>query len=301
MTWITPKTDWNTNPKVPGPDDLNRIEGNILEIYNDVLTGKQNLYNAIFSKGVTPDSQAFADLVTAIGEIIRATGDAQQEHVLDGKEFSNLGANNLTGTMPNRSGDTPALSITRNGTTLKLLASKGFRDGVDDYVTYTDANFIAANIKKNVTLFGLEGAYEFPTLTYAAGQNPKLRIETGVSSENMGNYSSDTLLGTITISRISGIVGVEYIFIKDTGWFGSRTYTGYFSMYKNGSKIPNSDASIALPTDLDYIPPRISIPNCAFSVQPGDVIALYGRINPTAGSGYDFKGGFRLVTTNDMI
>jgi hypothetical protein len=61
------------------------------------------------------------------------------------------------GTMPNRAGDTAALSSVVSGTTLKLLTSQGYRDGLDDYVTITDPNFIAANIRAGTNIFGLSG------------------------------------------------------------------------------------------------------------------------------------------------
>ena len=61
--------------------------------------------------------------------------------------------------MANRAGDTACTSSSVDGTTLKLLATAGYRDGTDDNVTITDADFIAANIKDGVTIFGLLGTY----------------------------------------------------------------------------------------------------------------------------------------------
>jgi hypothetical protein len=63
----------------------------------------------------------------------------------------------ITGTMPDRSGDTAALSNTVSGTTLKLLASDGYRDGVNDYVTISDPDFIAGNIRYGKEVFGITG------------------------------------------------------------------------------------------------------------------------------------------------
>ena len=57
-----------------------------------------------------------------------------------------------------RQGDNAALALSISGTTLKLRAPAGLYDGVDDNVTHTDANRIAANIKKDVPLDGLIGA-----------------------------------------------------------------------------------------------------------------------------------------------
>ena len=62
------------------------------------------------------------------------------------------------GTMPNRAGDTAALASSVAGTTLKLRASNGYRNGTSDNVTITDPNFIAANIRNGVPLLGLIGS-----------------------------------------------------------------------------------------------------------------------------------------------
>lgn len=78
--------------------------------------------------------------------------------VLNGKVGFVNGAK-VTGTMVDQAGATAATSSAIDGTTLKLLASEGYRDGVNDYVTITDAAFIATNIKDGVTLFGLLGTY----------------------------------------------------------------------------------------------------------------------------------------------
>lgn len=36
-TWRAPKTDWDKNPKEIEPADINRIEGNILYLYEKVF------------------------------------------------------------------------------------------------------------------------------------------------------------------------------------------------------------------------------------------------------------------------
>ena len=67
----------------------------------------------------------------------------------------------VTGTMPNNTtGDFATDSVTRVGTTLKLsIGTAGyFADACN--VTHADANDIAANIKKDVTIRGLTGTYD---------------------------------------------------------------------------------------------------------------------------------------------
>ncbi|RJE48698.1 MULTISPECIES: hypothetical protein [unclassified Dehalobacter] len=94
---------------------------------------------------------------------IKASGEgtAVVSHVLAGDTFTNDNGT-YTGTMPNRAGETAALSSAVSGTTLKLLASEGYRDGVDDKVTITDADFVAANIKAGVSIFGVTGMLPEP-------------------------------------------------------------------------------------------------------------------------------------------
>lgn len=106
------------------------------------------------------------DIFGVIGTLDPGTqtgGDAVSANVLTGKTFTNDSGQQI-GTMANRAGDTAALSSTVAGTTLKLLPSDGYRDGVDDYVTITDADFAASNIKKDVNVLGILGTYQDATV-----------------------------------------------------------------------------------------------------------------------------------------
>ena len=85
------------------------------------------------------------------------TGNAVVTDVLSGKTFSNALGVDKTGTIVDRTGDTASSSSSVSGTTLKLVATIGYRDGTNDTVTITDANFITGNIKSGITIFGLEG------------------------------------------------------------------------------------------------------------------------------------------------
>lgn len=85
-----------------------------------------------------------------------ASGNAVASDLLSGKTAS-TDAGEITGTMANRAGDNAAIANSVSGITLKLRPPSGFFDGVDDNVTITDADFIAANIKAGVDLFGLAG------------------------------------------------------------------------------------------------------------------------------------------------
>lgn len=93
----------------------------------------------------------------------------------------------IVGTLAERQGDTAAISSVVAGTTLKLLASAGIRDGVDDYVTITDADFIATNILSGKDIFGLVG-------TLVKGKATAQGTHTG-SSQAQGVTTTYTITG----------------------------------------------------------------------------------------------------------
>jgi hypothetical protein len=64
------------------------------------------------------------------------------------------------GTVPIRAGDTAALAFSISGTTIKLRASQGYRDGVDDNVTYNEPNWTEANIAYNKNVLGKIGTFK---------------------------------------------------------------------------------------------------------------------------------------------
>lgn len=68
--WQTPKTDWVINPKKVEPADLNRIEGNIAFLQNDIEAKKELIVNAVNTKRVTVDTsmtfQEIADVIATI-------------------------------------------------------------------------------------------------------------------------------------------------------------------------------------------------------------------------------------------
>jgi len=64
----------------------------------------------------------------------------------------------ITGTMTVHAGDQTASSITNSTTTLKFLAPEGYYDGTK-YVSFTDADFAAGNIRVGYNIFGIDGTY----------------------------------------------------------------------------------------------------------------------------------------------
>lgn len=107
--------------------NLNGMEARIADADAAVITGKQNVYNAILAYGQTPTSQTFADLVAAINAIpIRGVVAATAQDV--------------------------------SGTTIRLRPPNGYYNGTASaLVTATDPDFIAPNILSGKNVFGLTG------------------------------------------------------------------------------------------------------------------------------------------------
>jgi len=130
-------------------DATDKIEGTL------ALTGDAGTGDVLDGKFFYKD-----DAKDKLEGTLALTGDAGVANVLSGKLFYKDDAKTqLEGTMPNNAGDVAAESYHRDSTSLHIVPAEGYTDGIDDATTITDANFIAANIKLGVTIFGLEGTY----------------------------------------------------------------------------------------------------------------------------------------------
>lgn len=164
-------------------------------------------------------------------------GTAGPEHVLTGYT---LGTENgvVSGTMPNRAGDTAALSISRSGTTLKLRAPKGFYDGTDDNVTYNEPNWIAANIPVGISMFGLTGS------------NTNKKWASGAIHYSAGNLvlTGLTFRPSLVVIYVHSSVspkGCYYAVLKDDGtlsFMGKHNqYAVFFWQNSNGAIYSGSE------------------------------------------------------------
>ncbi|MFC4599455.1 hypothetical protein [Cohnella hongkongensis] len=168
-----------------------------------------------------------------------AVSAAGASHIITGRAGFVNGAR-VAGTMPNRAGDTAALASSVTATTLKLLASLGYRDGVDDYVTITDPNFIAANILSGKSIFGLIG--NAPAIISLVSDVEHMSAA-GVTAANPEITKRFTVLA-------SGTVRVTY---KLATRFSGHTAFGIIN--KNGDRLTglqdnNSTQFITFTTDV---------------------------------------------------
>lgn len=138
-------------------------------------------------------------------------GDADVAHVLAGKKFYSNNYTVKTGTMVDRAGDTAAVSLSRSGTTIKLRATAGFRDGTNDFVTHTDVNDIPSHIKKDVNIRGTVGTLE----------------DLSLSRNNMNKYNMEPNISNPWYKYISenGLLSIlDCLSIRDQGKIRKKTY-----------------------------------------------------------------------------
>lgn len=116
-----------------------------------------------------------------------ATATAAQ--ILSG-QTAYVNGSKVTGTMANRTGHVTGQSVSHNGTTIRIRPQAGFYPGDSgNSVQVSDTNFIAANIRSGVSIFGLTG-------TLVEGKRWASGIvqstSTGVSGFEMGNGTAFT-------------------------------------------------------------------------------------------------------------
>lgn len=118
-----------------------------VETKNDVVA----TLNSIGVSASTNDS--WAQLITKMAGVIRATGNATSAQVLSGATFSNASSNGFTGTMPNRGAGG---SITP-GVTAQSKAAGYYSTAI---TVPAEPNLIPANILKTKSIYGVAGSLD---------------------------------------------------------------------------------------------------------------------------------------------
>jgi hypothetical protein len=171
MAWQTPKTNWDTHPKAIEPSDMNRIEGNILAVREQISiplraevvdsfpphAAGRIIYHTGHKRAYVSDGSAWV--------AVNIEGDADVGHVLAGKTFSSrIAGVGAVGTMPNR-----AAVVITPGTSNKAIPA-GYHNG-EGYVV-GDSNLKAENIKKGVSIFGVNGSFLHALYSYGTEYVP---------------------------------------------------------------------------------------------------------------------------------
>lgn len=158
---------------------IREIDSNATTVYVKIQDGRESNWTEfkvkrfmaiditdVYGVGNEPDKATMDQIVDSFdgwwdSPLPQLTDDTvvNSSGVLLGYTFYSKGVL-ASGTMPNRAGDTQALSSLVLDNTLKLLPSNGYRDGIDDYVTITDVDFTEQNIVKDKNLFGKIGTYD---------------------------------------------------------------------------------------------------------------------------------------------
>lgn len=132
-------------------------------------------------------------------------------------------------------GDNTAIASSVSGTTLKLTPPKGCFDGVaGNNVTITDADFISANIKNGINIFGITGTLSSAVIVTGTHTNPFSMAaytteQITINFSDMGdtNYSFHILIGTTGGYGVAGFSSDGLKLVAATGFSSSnvRTFT----------------------------------------------------------------------------
>lgn len=124
---------------------------------------KNNVVATLNSIGVSAStSESWAQLITKMSGVIKATGNAVPAQVLAGVSFSNASANGRTGTMPNRSAEDhhqPAVNSTVwPGDRIFLMPSEGYFNG-QSWVYALTPDLRPENILFGKNILGVVGSF----------------------------------------------------------------------------------------------------------------------------------------------
>lgn len=153
------------------------------------------------------------------------TGTALAANVLDTKTFSNDVGIGLTGGMLDITTDQVSTAQGAEPGVITLTAPQGYYDGADK-VTATDAQVAAldaditvANIKKDVTIFGVMGTYESVASPPCTCSNPA-KVTNGRWCDNENGTVTD-LLGATVNGKVQGRC---LVWLKNAGWGGTKAW-----------------------------------------------------------------------------
>lgn len=138
---------WGSWKKVPTMDEIEEVK--LLGVEQ-----KANVVAVLNSIGLSASTiESWAQLITKMSGIIRATGNATTADVIAGRTFSNLNANGLTGTIP----DQGAGGTVTPGTADQTKAAGRYTTAI---TIKGEPNLIAGNLPKDKTFFGISGTLE---------------------------------------------------------------------------------------------------------------------------------------------
>lgn len=241
MAWQGPKTDWDVNPKNPRAEDLNRIEGNIDFLKQDIETKKGLIVSAVNNiGGSTNINKTHQEIANEINSL-KLSGNAITSQVLSGATFYAANPKSKqTGTIPSK-----GAQIFTPGTANQTIAAGQYLSGIQTILG--DSDLIADNIKKGVDIFGklgtlVEGIYYVQSgITIPAGggtitipilnadvavirgtirsRTPTaLRTRQGVSINQDLGGSTSSQLSITAIDFATGVMTVKGQYYNGSNW-----------------------------------------------------------------------------------
>jgi hypothetical protein len=277
----------------------NYIDTKYNELFQSVSNGKKSVANAITGKGVvTNATDTFATMATNIGKITTGveTNDATAVagEILSGKTAYVKGSK-VTGTMANRtfsveSAYTRADKLLADGTGALCVAPPPgyYDDAVNNYgfgkIICIDDNYNGSNIRKGVSIFGVQGTYEGlspngSTKSYYAyaGQNIQagdfIKYVSGVAGIGSGNSSLTRFLNNVTLDPSYAILGgvaisdTKFVVLYATsGQTSIKAIVGTFNgaTLSLGNELTISGTTVISPDYLQLI--KVSSTRVAFAM-----------------------------------
>lgn len=226
---------------------------------------------------------------TSKATISRSTSD-QYINIPTG--YNSAGAYYKVSAVPNGSATAPGTisgtgaTVSRNSTTVTLsktvsvtpsvsagYVSSGTAGNSSVSLSATDANFVASNIKKNVSIFGLTGTYE------ASSGSPTIESLTVTPSGSQQVFNSSSVDGykpvTVNAAPAAGIVqdagpvgGTPTISVDSSGEVTSTYYTSDAALspiYEDGWVTTTDSFSTSVQVTGTYQLPTITFPTAATS------------------------------------
>ncbi|MNJ28661.1 Phage tail fiber repeat protein [compost metagenome] len=196
---------------------------------------KAEVVAALVAKGISAStSESWDSLIVKLNSIVKATGNAVTADVLSGRTFSNAGANNLIGSMPNRgSGGTVT-----PGTTNQTKAAGYYSSAI---TIAGDSNLVADNIKSGIKIFDVVGnlqpkryhevklgtmAYN-SSITVTIPFDPMIASVIGTQNPDPTDYGLSVTLSVIANYPYSVYGGrVKESILGSNGFVGIRDNTG---------------------------------------------------------------------------